>query len=193
MCRGQHGRHGGYASTVGKIRERGKGGEDSALYRTTVECLWLRPAKGFSPLLGRAEYRSPSSEGLVMNKKKSKRQKHKERFINSLKVKAMKLEWVNQSSKYSDSELAQILFFQSDSFLFSPEWRALRLEAIARYGTTCAKCGREPSDKYPVNIDHIKPRKFYPQLALDIENLQPLCGPCNKEKANKPPVNYRVS
>jgi hypothetical protein len=142
--------------------------------------------------LGRAEYRSPSSEGLVMtSNKKKKRIKTKEKFINSLKVKAMKLEWVNQSSKYSDNHLAQILFFQSDAFLFSSEWRKLRLKAIERYGTTCVKCGREPSEKHPVNIDHIKPRKFYPQLALDIENLQPLCAPCNREKANKPPIDYR--
>ena len=39
--------------------------------------------------------------------------------------------------------------------------------------------------KTPCNIDHIKPRKFFPELALDILNLQLLCAKCNKRKGNK--------
>lgn len=129
----------------------------------------------------------------MTSKKKKRRLKAKDRFINNIKIQAMKLDWVNESKKISDNDLQSILFNQSNDFLLSLEWKSLRSKAIEKYGTTCAKCGRKPSYKYPVNIDHIKPRKYYPQLALDIENLQPLCAPCNKEKANKPPVDYRVS
>jgi hypothetical protein len=73
----------------------------------------------------------------------------------------------------------------SIDFIRSPQWRELRQRAIAKYGSTCVKCGRVGSKRYPINIDHIKPRKYYPELALDINNLQPLCGGCNKRKGNK--------
>ena len=124
-----------------------------------------------------------------MSKRKQNRRKKKfARFIENLKVKAMRLDWVAKSSQMSDNQVADMLDAAHWSFTRSPEWRALRLEAIKRYGTRCAKCGK---DWKPINIDHIKPRRFYPHLALDINNLQPLCGPCNKEKGNGPPVDYR--
>ena len=91
----------------------------------------------------------------------------------------------------SDNEIAASIRSASDGFLLSPEWRALRKQAAERYGSTCCKCGREQAGRLRVNFDHIKPRKFFPDLALDIENLQPLCGPCNKRKGNGPAVDYR--
>ena len=35
-----------------------------------------------------------------------------------------------------------------------------------------------------MNVDHIRPRKTHPELALAFENLQVLCGLCNKGKGN---------
>lgn len=111
--------------------------------------------------------------------------------VQQLRRRAMKISWKVKSSSMTDNEVADALRKTADPFLYSTEWRELRKEAIARYGLICCKCGRENSRSYPINIDHIKPRKFFPELALDIENLQPLCGPCNKAKGNKHQTDYR--
>lgn len=92
----------------------------------------------------------------------------------------------------SDKQVADLLRKTSDPFLRSLEWRELRARAVERYGLICCKCGRENSRRFPINMDHVKPRKFFPELSLCIENLQPLCGPCNKAKGNKNTNDYRV-
>ena len=124
-----------------------------------------------------------------MSKKKQNRRKAKlARFIRGLEVKAMRLDWVAKSSQMNDNQVADMLDTAHWSFTRSPEWREVRREAVKKYGTICAKCGKEGK---PINIDHIKPRRYFPELALEISNLQPLCGPCNKAKGNKHQTDYR--
>lgn len=72
----------------------------------------------------------------------------------------------------------------SDEFLKSPEWKALRRKVVSHYGRRCMKCGHTPKNPRHTNVDHIKPRKFFPWLALVFDNLQVLCGSCNKKKCN---------
>lgn len=84
----------------------------------------------------------------------------------------------------SDNEVAASMQATSGDFLLSPQWRAVRKLALEKYGSCCLKCGHLGTKKSPINVDHIKPRKFFPELALDVNNLQPLCGPCNKAKGN---------
>lgn len=69
-------------------------------------------------------------------------------------------------------------------FLSSFEWRRLRMIAIKRYGARCQCCGATPDHGARIHVDHIKPRKAFPHLALDIENLQILCEECNHGKGN---------
>lgn len=92
----------------------------------------------------------------------------------------VKLAYKDKLSKLTNNQIAIIFKAQSKNFLNSKEWRDLRQQALKKYGCICKHCG---SDKN-INIDHILPRKFYPELALDINNLQTLCGPCNKRKGN---------
>ena len=108
-----------------------------------------------------------------------------------LKRRAMKTSWKVKSAGMTDNELADALRKTADPFIRSLEWRALRKLAIDRYGAVCCKCGKEGTKNSPINFDHIRPRKFFPELALDIENLQPLCGPCNKAKGNQHQTDYR--
>lgn len=42
-----------------------------------------------------------------------------------------------------------------------------------------------------LNVDHVKPRKFYPELALDLDNLQVLCALCNHGKGNSDATDWR--
>lgn len=82
-------------------------------------------------------------------------------------------------------------YAKSDAFLKSYEWRKVRMQAIKRYGAKCMCCGATPATGAAMNVDHIKPRKHYPQLALDLENLQILCGPCNHGKGNWDETDWR--
>ena len=76
---------------------------------------------------------------------------------------------------------------RSDKFLASPEWRAMRERVFALHGKRCQKCGSDDE----IQVDHIKPRSKFPDLALDIENLQVLCWPCNREKNFTVIADYR--
>ncbi|GIU02454.1 HNH endonuclease [Shewanella algidipiscicola] len=72
----------------------------------------------------------------------------------------------------------------SDSvdFYKSKAWLKLRLEALERYGRRCVSCGASVQTGVVLHVDHIKPRSRYPELALDINNLQILCEACNLGK-----------
>jgi len=108
-----------------------------------------------------------------------------------LKRRAKKTALKIKFQSMTDAQVADHLRANCDMFLISDAWRALRLLAIQKYGSTCLSCGREATKRFPINIDHVKPRKYFPELALDINNLQPLCGKCNKRKGNKT-IDYRI-
>jgi 5-methylcytosine-specific restriction endonuclease McrA len=79
----------------------------------------------------------------------------------------------------------------SDAFLSTFEWRRVRMEALKKYGPRCMCCGSTPSDGAVMNVDHIKPRKLWPSLALDVKNLQILCHECNHGKGNWDQTDWR--
>lgn len=106
-------------------------------------------------------------------------------LVKVLKKKAVKVNLSYSLSKLTDNEIANLMCRSTDTFLTSKAWKDLRKQAIKKYGSTCVFCGAEQTKFNRVNIDHIKPRKYFPHLALDINNLQPLCAPCNKKKGNK--------
>ena len=79
----------------------------------------------------------------------------------------------------------------SDKFLSGYEWRQVRMMALKKYGATCQCCGASPATGAVMNVDHIKPRKLFPELALDLTNLQILCSPCNHGKGNWDQTDWR--
>lgn len=86
-------------------------------------------------------------------------------------------------------------FWQSkpnmDAFLDSYEWRRVRMKVLQRDGRKCACCGATPDDGVKMHVDHIKPRKTHPSLALDMNNLQVLCEVCNHGKGNWDSTDWR--
>ena len=64
------------------------------------------------------------------------------------------------------------------SFYESEEWKSLRKKVFQVYPPYCGRCGT----KKHLEVDHIKPRSKYPELALDFDNLQILCSTCNLKK-----------
>lgn len=103
---------------------------------------------------------------------------------------AKKFSLVSKTFGLTDNEVADCLRRGRDGFTRSHEWAVLRKEVLSRYGGKCMKCGIVPNKG--VNVDHIKPRKTHPELALAFDNLQVLCGPCNKRKGNRHMTDYRL-
>ena len=89
------------------------------------------------------------------------------------------------------NQIANEFDVTKDKFLLSPEWKIMRRKVIEHYGAKCMKCNYVPSNLRQINVDHIKPRVYFPHLALDFDNLQVLCCACNKEKGNKNQADYR--
>lgn len=79
----------------------------------------------------------------------------------------------------------------SVEFLSTYQWRKVRLIALTRDGSRCACCGATPATGAVMNVDHIKPRKRFPELALDPANLQVLCHECNHGKGNWDMTDFR--
>lgn len=82
-------------------------------------------------------------------------------------------------------------FATSPDFLGSFQWRKLRMQVLKHYGAKCMCCGATPEHGAVMNVDHIKPRKTHPKLALDFDNLQVLCGECNHGKGNWDSTDFR--
>ena len=86
----------------------------------------------------------------------------------------------------------QIKSYATDKeFLSSYDWRKLRLEVLLKYDRKCQCCGASPETGAIMNVDHIKPRKTNPELALDPDNLQVLCSECNHGKGNWNTTDFR--
>ncbi len=112
--------------------------------------------------------------------------------IAKLKMHAAKAAAMAKFEKMTPNEIAvQIKCLTVSNFLHSKEWRELKAEAHSKYGFRCMCCGYLPKDRRKSHVDHIKPRKLYPELSLDFENLQILCALCNKRKGNKHMTDYR--
>jgi 5-methylcytosine-specific restriction endonuclease McrA len=78
----------------------------------------------------------------------------------------------------------------SPVFLGTREWKRVRYEALRASDGRCELCGRGKHDGVVLNVDHIVPRVQAPHLALDVRNLQVLCGDgpgggCNEGKGNR--------
>jgi 5-methylcytosine-specific restriction endonuclease McrA len=97
---------------------------------------------------------------------------------------------VTGKQKYRPSTTINV---KTDSFLQTYEWRRVRMEALKKYGPRCQCCGATPATGAIMNVDHIKPRKLFPQLALDVDNLQILCHECNHGKGNWDMTDWRAT
>lgn len=85
----------------------------------------------------------------------------------------------------------QAAYAASDEFLQSYEWRQARYAALLNSDGLCCLCGRGKKHGVILNVDHIKPRRTHPELALSQSNLQVLCSSCNHGKGNWDSTDWR--
>lgn len=83
-----------------------------------------------------------------------------------------------------------------DKFYRSEAWKKIRYQKLKEV-SYCECCGKEKGDetesgaKVKLSVDHIKPRSLYPELELDINNLQILCQFCNEGKGCEDETDWR--
>lgn len=96
-----------------------------------------------------------------------------------------------KKKKYS-SPRAPLPVVATDDFLVTYEWRKLRMQVLTKRGARCECCGATPIDGIRIHVDHIKPRRLFPELALVESNLQVLCEVCNHGKGNWDHTDWRL-
>lgn len=99
----------------------------------------------------------------------------------------MKQYWRQQQGK----GFTNYRMMADDQFYKSTKWRELRHVALVNSGARCTLCGASAKDGIQLHVDHIKPRSKYPELALDLDNLQILCEDCNLGKSNVDDTDWR--
>lgn len=87
----------------------------------------------------------------------------------------------------------QMALYRSPDFTRTSQWKNLRMRVLVARGAVCECCGAS-KDNTPdviIEVDHIKPRIYYPELALEESNLQVLCRDCNGGKNNSNHKDWR--
>lgn len=85
--------------------------------------------------------------------------------------------FLKEGLKFAEAELLEYVRFYTTN-----DWRTLRAKVIRRDGKVCQGCGIVIKSERDITVDHIKPRSRFPDLALEISNLQVLCRSCNSSK-----------
>lgn len=95
------------------------------------------------------------------------------------------------AKKHEDKRKKGAKKFRIDAFYSTKEWKQVRYLALKQCGARCQCCGASAADGARLNVDHIKPRGRYPELALHLSNLQVLCGACNAGKGGWDETDWR--
>lgn len=113
------------------------------------------------------------------------------RVVTDKGLTALQMRCVALLGGNTTSQTSRTMRMLGDPFLSSYEWATIRMRALKLYGSKCQCCGATSKDGSVINVDHIKPRRTHPELALDVTNLQILCGDCNKGKGNWDQTDWR--
>lgn len=168
--------NGGYKYAQIKILNDGNGPEKGWINRAIGKRISLEEKKAFEIFLTASKSKSAKQARKAI--KAANRKKRKQSAIIAKEI--ITPIFTNVDPK-------------SDEFLKTFAWRKLRMLAIKSLGNKCQCCGNSPENGAVINVDHIKPRKLFPRLALDINNLQILCSECNHGKGNWDQTDWRKS
>lgn len=81
--------------------------------------------------------------------------------------------------KLQQEQLLDAINLPSDLFYKCKRWKEFRFRMLQELGNRCMACGASPSDGVAIQVDHIKPRWIFPELAFNPKNIQILCRACN--------------
>lgn len=147
----------------------------------------------FKPISTNTDIESQASIDRQALKEEKKRKKREAKRLSRKKRRQEIIECFGEDvfKKNKIKKRKSRIHATSDKFLESYEWRRLRMEVLKKYGASCQCCGANRKTGAVIHVDHIKPRKRFPELALDINNLQVLCHECNHGKGNWDMTDWR--
>ncbi len=168
------------------VRERTKGERRREIVQRGIDAL----CAVFGPMLDIEERVALECTAVAVDQKRAsrselRREKRREKKKAKLAQKKAPKSITRRQVSYPSN-------VNTDAFLQSYEWRRVRMVVLKRDGATCACCGATPGTGAVMNVDHIKPRRIFPQLALDPSNLQVLCNECNHGKGNWDMTDWRA-
>lgn len=106
--------------------------------------------------------------------------------FNKEKLIDVTLNWFN---KYTNQEISYKTKESKRQFYNSTAWKKLRLKALERDNSECIWCAQEGrvTTQYDavLEVDHIKEIEYYPELALELDNLRTLCNTCHNRRHNR--------
>lgn len=73
-------------------------------------------------------------------------------------------------------------------FYQSRAWRSIRLLALQRDHYLCQECLKKRRFKTATEVHHLLPLEDYPELGLELSNLQSLCWDCHEETKHRDSV-----
>ena len=150
---------------------------------------WMQSLEGKEITIQEKEYFEGEAKHTFTKQHARKLRRLEEQKDFGLEVVAQKhyrtIEGLVYNRKWSDE------FVASKEFLRTYEWAKTRMQVIATQGNRCKCCGASPDSGAMMCVDHIKPRKFFPSLALDPNNLQVLCDLCNFGKGSAFAIDWR--
>lgn len=74
-------------------------------------------------------------------------------------------------------------------FYQSGPWRRVRLLALQHDHYLCQACLKKNRFTTATEVHHIKPLEEYPELGLELSNLQSLCWDCHEETKHRSSVS----
>ena len=87
-----------------------------------------------------------------------------------------------------DELLRIALALRTEADYFSSGWNINFLQAFIRDEGRCVYCGRDVMNEFCVACgDHLLPKRFYPALAQNVDNLVAACAHCNVIKKDYDP------
>ena len=135
-----------------------------------------KPVFIYYPLAVHPEYKEESFD-IILNDLLEKKRKMRE---DALIVSEPNSD--EQNDLFRKVTLGEEMYSSNEeSFYSKEEWKACRVKIFKKYPAICMSCG----NKNNLEVDHVKPRAKYPELELDIDNLQILCRNCNLLKGVK--------
>lgn len=80
-------------------------------------------------------------------------------------------------------QITMMFWEECREFYNSSEWRSLRRQALERDHYECVWCREQGRvTRNSLEVDHIKELEFYPEYALDLDNLRTLCKECHNKR-----------
>lgn len=64
-------------------------------------------------------------------------------------------------------------------------WKRARMQALNRDHWLCQECLRQGRVRTAKEVHHLKPLELYPELGLELDNLESLCRECHEATKDK--------